>query len=348
MPSPGPLPSPPGRLLSPFQRINNSSSSISSSGGGSGSICSSSSSSGGGSPASPLARGSGSMCNNSGGAGPTSPLARSSGSPGPMWLGPRINGVRPELIGGEMKPPGQLPRPMRPAPTVIMGEAGGVRTMIWSQPTGPDPSPSTSTWGGPSSTGASDEAAAQLLLTLGQAEATSSRCAEAQQTQQPLQPPPQPQQQPLNMERLWAGDISQLPASQQLHALNLTAPPLPTPWAQRNGGPSPSVSSEQPKLPFPMTVMPGGHEEVDEDEQPMICMICEDKATGLHYGIITCEGSVFIPFDFLYSSVHSISNLRKSNRTYFIFIYSNYFPSAGNTKNYRTRNYTFSRFAFFL
>ena len=28
----------------------------------------------------------------------------------------------------------------------------------------------------------------------------------------------------------------------------------------------------------------------DEDETPMICMICEDKATGLHYGIITCEG----------------------------------------------------------
>lgn len=31
--------------------------------------------------------------------------------------------------------------------------------------------------------------------------------------------------------------------------------------------------------------------EVDEeDDTPMICMICEDKATGLHYGIITCEG----------------------------------------------------------
>ncbi|GFY78978.1 hormone receptor 4 [Trichonephila inaurata madagascariensis] len=27
-----------------------------------------------------------------------------------------------------------------------------------------------------------------------------------------------------------------------------------------------------------------------EDNQPMVCMICEDKATGLHYGIITCEG----------------------------------------------------------
>ena len=28
----------------------------------------------------------------------------------------------------------------------------------------------------------------------------------------------------------------------------------------------------------------------DNDEHPMICMICDDKATGLHYGIITCEG----------------------------------------------------------
>jgi len=32
------------------------------------------------------------------------------------------------------------------------------------------------------------------------------------------------------------------------------------------------------------------HEPTDEDEQPLVCMICEDKATGLHYGIITCEG----------------------------------------------------------
>lgn len=28
----------------------------------------------------------------------------------------------------------------------------------------------------------------------------------------------------------------------------------------------------------------------EDDEQPLVCMICEDKATGLHYGIITCEG----------------------------------------------------------
>ncbi|XP_076352080.1 uncharacterized protein LOC143247624 [Tachypleus tridentatus] len=34
----------------------------------------------------------------------------------------------------------------------------------------------------------------------------------------------------------------------------------------------------------------GPEVEKEETEQPMVCMICEDKATGLHYGIITCEG----------------------------------------------------------
>lgn len=27
-----------------------------------------------------------------------------------------------------------------------------------------------------------------------------------------------------------------------------------------------------------------------EEEEQLFCMICEDRATGLHYGIITCEG----------------------------------------------------------
>ena len=31
-----------------------------------------------------------------------------------------------------------------------------------------------------------------------------------------------------------------------------------------------------------------------DGEEPMVCAICSDKATGLHYGIITCEGSVFL------------------------------------------------------
>lgn len=66
---------------------------------------------------------------------------------------------------------------------------------------------------------------------------------------------------PMNMERLWAGDMSQLPShvieSQNGHGLNL---------GMRPGNQDP------------------------EDEEPLLCNICEDRATGLHYGIITCEG----------------------------------------------------------
>lgn len=177
-------------------------------------------------------------------------------SPPALWLtagatpGCRINGVMPELIGGglnyseTLKPPASSPQrtgAVRAAPTVIMGEAGGVRTMIWSQPSAEPPQtapgPASSSWSN------SEESAAQLLLNLGQARAPA-----------------------LNMERLWAGDLSQLPASHQ--ALNLSWPPAP--WL-RNGEPA-------------------RQEEAEDEDQPMVCMICEDKATGLHYGIITCEG----------------------------------------------------------
>nr|WDQ26778.1 nuclear hormone receptor HR4 [Sogatella furcifera] len=201
----------------------------------------------------------------------------------------RINGVRPELIGGvnfetqttTMKPPLPSPQqraPSRNTPTVIMGEAGGVRTMVWSQP-GLDTSPptphhaSTSSWSSQSSSssggGNPEESAAHLLLNLGQEQAAVR--------------PPFPV--PLNMERLWAGDLSQLPASQQIQALNLTSSPSPPCWPpiMRNG--------EQPHMKMVAHAQNSHHpDENDEDEQPMICMICEDKATGLHYGIITCEG----------------------------------------------------------
>ena len=65
---------------------------------------------------------------------------------------------------------------------------------------------------------------------------------------------------PMNMERLWAGDMSQLPShvieSQNGHMnMNLLRP-----------------------------------NQLAEDEEPLLCNICEDRATGLHYGIITCEG----------------------------------------------------------
>ncbi|XP_033227993.1 hormone receptor 4 isoform X2 [Belonocnema kinseyi] len=180
-----------------------------------------------------------------------------------------------------MKPPAQrsAPAPPRPPPTVIMGEVGGVRTMIWSAPAldpVPPPAASWTTTASAASCSSSEESAAQLLLNLGQ----ESRG----------KPPgiPYTSGPPLNMERLWAGDLTQLPAAQQIQALNLTASGSSQPWV-RNGGvvkseaASQSLSVAPPAPPLP----PQEHEE---DETPMICMICEDKATGLHYGIITCEG----------------------------------------------------------
>lgn len=150
-----------------------------------------------------------------------------------------------------------------------MGESGGVRTMFWTlpaptsggessasashTPTPPTPDPAT----------CSEESAARLLLNLGE-----------------LRRPRGP---PLNMELLWAGDVSQLPAHQQLHALNLSAAAGSMPGASAAG--ASSLALPRPEL---RTYAPEA--ERDEDEQPMICMICEDKATGLHYGIITCEG----------------------------------------------------------
>lgn len=255
----------------------------------------------------------------------------------------RINGVRPELIGGvnyceSMKPPVMLPqRPtssgIRTTPTVIMGEAGGVRTMIWSTPvadqqqhspgaqaqqqTHHQPSPmqtqqqhapslisvapqSTTTWTQTSTTAGLNvaETEAQLLLNLGQ-EIPNSHLSNIrplvqhiphQQNMQQHSPPERHPTStiplPLNMERLWAGDLSQLPPSQQIQALNLSNPGPPiTPWPHflKNNG---DVSSLAKLLPSSHHNEDGN----DEDEQPMICMICEDKATGLHYGIITCEG----------------------------------------------------------
>lgn len=208
-----------------------------------------------------------------------------------VWVpNTRINGVKPEVIGGPLtglRPPGpgQSPSPHHPpsqlspqgpsqtpprgTPTVIMGESCGVRTMVWGYEPPPQSlqqSPTTppSQTPGPSQ---NSEEAAQLLLSLGQSRIQENR--------------PRPQQfrtpHALNMERLWAGDYSQLPAGQQLHALNLSA-------QQQWAGPH-SLGARAPDSQNDPTV--------DDDEQPLVCMICEDKATGLHYGIITCEGYVF-------------------------------------------------------
>lgn len=182
-----------------------------------------------------------------------------------------------------MKPPAQraVPTAPRPPPTVIMGEVGGVRTMIWSAPAlepVPPPAASWTTTASSASCSSSEESAAQLLLNLGQESRGKPPCVSYSSGP------------PLNMERLWAGDLSQLPAAQQMQALNLTASGSNQPWV-RNGGAvkSEAATSMQSTLATPAapSLPPQEHEE---DETPMICMICEDKATGLHYGIITCEG----------------------------------------------------------
>ncbi|XP_050420138.1 hormone receptor 4 isoform X1 [Adelges cooleyi] len=255
----------------------------------------------------------------------------------------RINGVRPELIGGagfatapgppatDMKPPTAIPpRTTRSAPTVIMGEAGGVRTMIWSSPPGTveqSTSPASSgtvpstatgspywstaaTWSSATSSSSSspltpvvsEESAAHLLLNLGVA---AGHDASSVISHMPgLKPIGNGGQHtaagngglannvggqssfhvPLNMERLWAGDLSQLPvaATQQMHALNLTANTAAGwPAAPSNAGADSKPSAVNPYHQL---------EEADEQDQPMVCMICDDRATGLHYGIITCEG----------------------------------------------------------
>lgn len=65
---------------------------------------------------------------------------------------------------------------------------------------------------GPSS---NNEEAAQLLLSLGQSRPNEIRSLQPQPTIR--------SQHPLNMERLWAGDYSQLPSGQQIQALNLSS-----------------------------------------------------------------------------------------------------------------------------
>ncbi|CAM1321399.1 Hr4 (predicted) [Pycnogonum litorale] len=82
-----------------------------------------------------------------------------------------------------------------------------------------------------------------------------------------------------------------LPVQQQAdspQALNLSMPS----WSRQNGK-NRSGSSSALMLPSSSStlVAPSTSRVGDDDEDhPMICMICDDKATGLHYGIITCEG----------------------------------------------------------
>ena len=206
-----------------------------------------------------------------------------------------------------------------PGTSVFFGKAGGVRTMVWSPPP-PQSSPSRSphSFGLPDTTRRSTDSehdiqAVKGLVELGQAATPTLRTQpflgpthhqhhgdifggfngvssagpmSSSSSLRPLPsmgfgpmptdlsrlrpglPPPgapgsmrHPDRPHIDMAELWKGNMDQLP-----------------PQAQ------PSSSYLNQDLMEPTNRM------MEEDDQPMICMICDDKATGLHYGIITCEG----------------------------------------------------------
>ena len=198
----------------------------------------------------------------------------------------------------QVSPPKNREKPSSsglPGTRVFLGEAGGVRTMVWSPPPqSPRHSPSSQTFGQPDTTrhsvdSAEEAVAAEGLAMLGNVrEQRPNHLATMSQHQifsgnvpnasrpmfsgfpqnpdfsrlQPL-PPGRGEGKPcIDMAELWKGNIEQLPAHAQPSGS----------YFARDGNLEPT------------------NRMIDEDEQPMVCMICEDKATGLHYGIITCEG----------------------------------------------------------
>lgn len=61
-----------------------------------------------------------------------------------------------------------------------------------------------------------------------------------------------------------------------------------------------SSDSNSPQNVHEPTSTAAEPEEARDGEEAMVCMICEDRATGLHYGIITCEGQSFFFISHLY------------------------------------------------
>ena len=226
--------------------------------------------------------------------------------------------TRPPMLGVNGLPPHSRPSPGLPQPkrqdkpsssglpgtSVVFSKSGGVRTMVWSPSPGQSPRDSPHSFGVPDTTRRStdsehDMQAVKGLVELGQ----SANNLPPQRSPQlpgggggfyphhqdlfppgsrpvfpsnysnvptdlsskmrpvPMVTPKSEQRHHVDMAELWKGNIGQLPPQAQ---------PAGGFFNQNNGEPT--------------------NRMMDEDDQPMICMICDDKATGLHYGIITCEG----------------------------------------------------------
>lgn len=224
---------------------------------------------------------------------------------------------RPPFMGSNGLPPHSRPamspslsQPKRqdkpsssglPGTSVVFSKSGGVRTMVWSPSPGQSPRDSPHSFGMPDTTRRSTDSEHEMqavkgLIELGQ----SANNMPPQRSPQPpgsfnpyhqesfppgsrpvfpsnysnvptdlsskMRPvptitPKSEQRHHVDMAELWKGNIGQLPPQAQ---------PVGGFFNQNNGEPT--------------------NRMMDEDDQPMICMICDDKATGLHYGIITCEG----------------------------------------------------------
>ncbi|CAG7816895.1 unnamed protein product [Allacma fusca] len=175
-------------------------------------------------------------------------------------------------------------------PTVIMGEAGGVRTMLWSQP-GQTLPPQVDLGAPPPMTnghGMSNGYPPQNPIPPHSNNNNSN--INNNNNNNNNNPPPNHQKGTLSMERLWASE-----------ALNLSTSPNGNSNSSNGNHLNGHGNQNGVSVP-PLNHITNGHgsgsggnahqtnPDDDDYEQPMICMICEDRATGLHYGIITCEG----------------------------------------------------------
>nr|UUJ74943.1 HR4 [Lepeophtheirus salmonis] len=163
-------------------------------------------------------------------------------------------------------------------PTVILGETGGVKTMFWTDGANSD-----------------HQTAVDGLLSLGGGLPIKREPLNLKR-EPPTPPPPSRRSSPMNMEKLWAGDRSQLldkmgppPSSSTPSFLEMDNKgglhiDSSTPTSTAN------INSNNPP-PIHQSGGPGDNNNPSsQPQQSLVCMICEDRATGLHYGIITCEG----------------------------------------------------------
>lgn len=236
----------------------------------------------------------------------------------------RLNGIIPEIVrGGEIPHNPENKNGSRPhnntTNTVVLGEAGGFKTMMWTgdkprevlnksvSPRAPPMSsdlragvdgmlslcrvspvvsPPSVQRGSPFGSG-NPTSPTNIFKTTNSPPGNKSKHHSSSPTHDSMREqlndslykkltPSSTRPMPINMERLWQGDRSQLPGFET----DIVANNAVNKYEQ--------MASDPPPPPPNDTTL---YSSIEPDtEPPLICMICDDVATGLHYGIITCEG----------------------------------------------------------